>query len=194
MKKKLLFLSLLAITAGCSRPTDLSGRPATPYHDLEAQFTREARFIGLEKVRYLTSAVYKSRSLREAYVDEYAKRYELPLAEREKQLRSELDEAEKYDVFLVSHFATDKDTAKMTKEAKVWRLSLVPDGDEAAASEPESVVTIAASDTVLRYFYPQITPWSKVFLVKFKRRGDAARLKLTMAGVVDSVAFDWALR
>ncbi|MFH1262057.1 MAG: hypothetical protein V1495_01250 [Pseudomonadota bacterium] len=184
---------LLLAAAACSRPTDLAGRPVSPYHDIELRMTKEARFIGLEKVRYLTSAVFKSRALREGYVEEYARRYELPPTEREKLRKRELEEADKFDVFLVSHFATDKDTGKLTQEAKVWRLALVADGNEAEAIEPDYVGALDSTDTVLRYFYPQITAWSKVFLVKFKRRGDPARLELRMAGVVDTVSFDWNL-
>jgi hypothetical protein len=193
MKRSPVFLLLLLAASGCSRPTDLAGRPVSPYHDIEIRMTKEARFIGLEKVRYLTSAVFKSRALREGYVEEYAKKYEISPAEREKLLKREIEEADRFDVFLVSHYATDKDTGKLTQEAKVWRLALVADGNEREAIEPDYVGALDATDTVLRYFYPQITPWSKVFLVKFKRRGEPTRLELRMAGVVDTVSFDWDL-
>lgn len=194
LNRALSLAFLLAFPFGCSRPTNLSGNPATPYHKLESSLTREARFIGLEKVRYLTSITYKSRELREAYVNEYARRYGLSSEEKEKLLKNEMEEAGRFDAFLVSHFATDRDTSKVTREPKVWRLTLISDGNEAAPSDPDSVASLASNDTVLRYFYPQVTSWSKVFLVQFKHQGDPSHLKLKMVGVVDDLSFDWQLR
>jgi hypothetical protein len=185
----LLFLSALFL--GCPNPTTLSGDPATPYHKVEAAHTREARFFGLEKVRYLTSVVHKSPRLREAYVEEYARRYALPAGEREKLLATERAEAERFDVFLLSHFATDRDVSKLTLAPKAWKISLVADGNEKAPRDPESVTAVAADDAVLRYFYPQVTPWSKVFLVKFKREGDPSVLTLRMTGVAGDLSFEW---
>jgi hypothetical protein len=185
---------LSALSVGCNHSASVSGTRDTPYHRIEAGLTREAQFFGLEKVRYLTSIVYKARPLREAYVEEYTKRYAISPVEKENLLKRELEEAETFDVFLVSHFATDRDVAKVTKEAKVWRISLIQDGNEAEPLDPDSVTSLANDDRVLRYFYPQVNHWSKVFLVKFKRRGDPTSLKLRMVGVVADLSFDWQLK
>lgn len=191
----LLSFSLLSVLPfGCAHPIHLSGAPATPYHKVESSLARDAQFFGLEKVRYLTNVVYKSRELREAYVEEYARRYDLSPAEKETLLKRELEEAAGSEVFLISHFATDRDVSKVTREPKVWRLSLIVDGNDAAPLDPESVTSLAANDTVLQYFYPQVNHWSKIFLVKFKRQGNPSHLRLKMVGVVDDLSFDWQIK
>ncbi len=176
---------------GCSRNISITGRPNSSYHELLPSFTREARFFGLEKVRYLTSVTYKSKTLREAYVEEYSKKYELSEEEKIDLLKKEMEEADQYDIFLISHYATDKDTGKLTKEAKVWDFILSSNETEGKGSHPDSIKGLMAKDTVLQYFYPQITPWSKVYEIKFKRGSPVSELRLKMVGVVDQLSFVW---
>jgi len=187
---KRLFIALLGsvlITPSCTQPRNLLGQLNTPYHDLQRALTKEARFFGLEKVHYQTSITYKSKALRRAYVEEYALRYHSSDKEKEELLKRELDEAEKFQVFFVSHYATDKDSARITREDKVWRLSLENE-------IPENVLSVSSQDSVLQYFYPQISPWSKSYNVQFKNSGDLQKFQVRMSGVDGDLEFTWDLK
>ncbi len=182
------FVLFVAITVnGCSIRRDFFGDPISKYHDILKSETRDASYFGLEKVRYLTTVTYRSRALREAYVNEYAERYGLKPAEKEALRAKEMADGEQYDVFFVSHFSTDKDAARLDKSAKVWRLTL--EGPNGEALDPDSINTVP-TDTTTEYFYPYITMWSSNFLVKFKR-GTTAPMTLRMTGVLADVKFNW---
>ncbi len=186
-------LAAFLMAGSCASRVNISGDPSSDYHRLLSKQTRETSFFGLEEVRYLTSVTYKSRALREAYVAEYAKQYELNAEERETMLKKEMEEVEKYDTFVISHFATNRDKAKLDRVAKAWRL-LLRTQEEKDPKSPDAVHALSGRDVVLRYFHPAITPWSKVFVAKFlKQEEPKEKLELRMVGIVDQLSFSWPL-
>lgn len=186
----LFLFSGLALIA-CAHPLTLGGQISTKYHRLLSDHTHEKKLYGLEKVEYQTAVTYKSLKLRQAYVEEYAKRYYLSENEKQKLLESELKEAEKYEVFLVSHFATDKDAANVTKLRNVWRITLLTPLGSQEPIDPDSVIQLSSKDSKIRYFYPHVSAWSKIFLVKFKKQNMSPELELKMVGVVSDLSFKW---
>lgn len=193
MKIRPILLSIICLAfLGCHHP-NIFGDPTTDHEDLLNEWTRKKSFYGIENVEYFTYVTYKTAELRKAYVDEYADRYHLPEEKKNAMLKSEMDENANYDVFMVSHYSTRKEANKITKEPKVWRLTLSTSEDPVSGSEPVSVMTVGQNtDPVLAYFYPYITPWSTNLLVKFNKQPSSEKLFMRMSGVVADLVFSWS--
>jgi hypothetical protein len=191
MKITLLTAFAFSVLA-CSGPVGILGSTHTKHHSLVKKLTREASFFGLEDVEYYTYVTYKSDELRKSYVDEYADRFHLPPDKKEKMLADEMNEASQFDVFVVSHYATNRENSKISKEGGAWRLSLSTSEDKTSGHDPDSVTMIATGrDPVFTYFYPHTNKWASNYLVKFKKEDAAAPLYLRMAGVAGDLLFTW---
>ncbi len=185
-----LFLALLCLSAGCAPQVRFLERSSSDrYNDVLARWTQEQRYFGLENVEYTTFVTYRTPELRKAYVKEYAAIYRLPQEKADALLKSELDEAARYDVFLVSHYSTNANARKLRPEANVWRLALTFSTGPDRGVEPDLVETEpSGKDPVLTFFYPYVTLWSSNYLVKFKRQ-EGNPLRFEMAGVMANLTF-----
>ncbi|MFH1018287.1 MAG: hypothetical protein V1798_08920 [Pseudomonadota bacterium] len=186
-----LLLTAILLSFACGHRTRFFGASSGGrYHDVLNRCTQERRFFGLENVEYATFVTYRTPELRRAYVEEYADRYRLSTAEAEALLKSELDEATRYDVFLVSHYSTDPKARRLKPESNVWRLILSTSPDPGTGMEPALVQgEPSGRDPVLGYFYPFVTPWASNYLVKFKRQEGTPSLYLDMTGVLAELRF-----
>ena len=183
---------LFLLDFGCAHRTNFYGDPSSDYHRTLSTLTKRTRLYGLEKVQYETTITYKSATLREAYVNEYAEKYKLTPEEKEALHQRELEEASKYEVFVVSHFATDKETAKIDMGEKTWRVRLVNRIDRDLLIEPDAITNLpASSDPVFHYFHPHVLPWSKNFLVKFPKQDGSSDLVVRMDGISGNLEFFW---
>ena len=179
------------LALGCTQKINIFGEPSTPYHKLLKSMTRQTEFFHIDQVKYSTTVTYESQALRNAYVDEYAERYQLTADEKARLLENQTVEAEKFDVFFISHFASDKQVSRITQKAKTWKLSLNSPSSEANPQEPVTVTLLENDDPVLRYFHPYVTHWANTYRVKFNRGEPGQPLHLKMAGVVANLSFSW---
>jgi hypothetical protein len=182
---------LLASAQACTRPQTISGTPKSRYHSLLETETRERRFIGVEKVPYITQVTRRTEALRRAYVEEYAGLYHLSPEAKEEMLRRELEEAGRFETFVVSHFASDREVSKLSRSPKAWRLVLAGDAADATGTDPEAVENLPGPrDPVFAFFYPHASPWSQNYAVRFPKI-EAERLYLRMTGVHGDVVFEF---
>jgi len=164
----------------------------TSYRSVLARETHQTRAYTLEKVQYMTAATYESRAFRQAYVDEYARNYNLTPEKKQEMLTRELAEADLYDVFFISHYATDKEVAKLATRAAAWKISLESPRDPAIRLEPIEVAQVASgNDPVLRHFFPHVHLWSRNYVVKFEKKAPDGDLTLHLDGVAGNVEFTW---
>ncbi len=180
---------------GCQKAETFLGHYNTPYHRILEEQTHSQRFFGLEKVAYDTHITFRSLSLRRAYVNEYAERFDLSEAKREEMLAKELAEAQETHSFVISHYATDRDVAKLNQSEGPWRLSLTMLDNPDAKLEPKKIEDLSSDDAVVKYFYPHVTSWSRSYRVDFPKppsSGDSG-FTVTMTGVAGSLAFEWNL-
>lgn len=191
MKSIHWILCLVLALSSCARKMNPGGGFSSRYHQLLRSLTREQKLFGIEKVYYKTSVVHRTCDLRKAYVDEYSEAYHLRPEETKSMLDEELADCEKYDVFVVSHFASDHETQKLDKIRGVWKVSLGPGKNRETTLDPSIVSSLPGPRPVIYYFYPFITPWSKNYVIKFPKMSDASRLTLYMDGVEHNVKFAW---
>ncbi|HLG20098.1 MAG TPA: hypothetical protein VI895_09845 [Bdellovibrionota bacterium] len=187
----LILVGLGGGPTGCAPNRNVFGDLSTPYHKALNSMTRERSFFDVDQVKYLTTVTYETKELQQAYVEEYAKRYELPPDKKNEMLARQLAETRDYDVFFVSHFTSDRKSARITADPNVWRLTLSNDPSGQTVEEPFSVTPMTSNDPVLQYFHPYVTHWSKTFRVKFKSLGEGPYRQLRMTGVVAQLAFVW---
>src|SRR5262249_32627825 len=116
--------------------------------------------------------------------------YRLDDVKKSEMLKKEMEEADQYETFFITHFAQDKSTARLTPDAKVWRLTLSRD-KAGVEVEPTSITTLSSTDPVIQYFHPESNHWTKHYLVKFPKQADAQSLQFRMSGVVAQLMFEF---
>jgi len=173
----LTLLLSLCFLACSHRGITPMGDYASHYHTLLRQELRSQGFFGFDSIPYLTSVVHRSDKLRRAYVEEYAQVYRLNPAEKNLLLERELEESKKFIDVVVVHFATDDKLAHLDTNEKVWQIRLDTGSQRL---RPHMVSRLPGEAPVNAYFYPQITHWSRNYLVRFSREDQASLQPMTL--------------
>lgn len=183
-------LSLGQIT-GCEQArVTFNGTPKTPYHKLLAEQTQYKRMYGLENVIYQTHVSYFTPELARLYVQEYANVYRFSEQERQNMLQQWLEKVNEYDVFMISHFASDVDYDDLNEYApgkKIWTMRLE---DVDSPIRPTLIVkkTINAQE---KHFFPQTTRgFEKLYEVRF-RKSTMATKTFSMKSPAKLITFVW---
>jgi hypothetical protein len=195
MKSKfLLFFTFLLISlTGCehSRLT-FGGLPDTKYHTLLQSLTRHERLYGLDKTLYETYITYVTPELAESYVEEYAKIFSLDDFKKEEMLKEARTNLEKYEEFMVVHYASENDNLVLTNhdpDKIVWKLFLRTDDQNNGLIEATEINNIHLG-TQKKYFYPHLNQWSRLFRVRFPKTSLPEKT-LVMKGTVRELTFNW---
>ncbi len=155
------------------------------YGRAHTEWTRtEKVYDGLE-TKLLATATYRSAAFRDAYVDEYARRYLLSEPARDEMNAREHAEAERYHELFFAAYTGETRWNDFSKRTSIWKLRLFD--DQGAYVEPLVVSKIPDDDPITRAFYPQFTPWTRGYLVKFPRPGlsEASKtLRLQVASAI----------
>ena len=139
------------------------------------------RWSGTEKVyekletRLIVSSTYKSGAFRDAYADEYSRRYLLSDAERDELKRREHADAESYHEFFFAAYTPESRWNDFSKRESIWKVRLFDDAGNSV--EPLVVTKVKNDDPKLRAFYPYFTLWTKAYVVKFPKSGLSADSK-----------------
>jgi hypothetical protein len=181
----------LVFLVGCEHPrVTFDGRPQTPYHKLLAKQTKYKRMYGLEKVIYQTHASYFTPELARLYVEEYADIYRFSDQERQAMHQEWEEKLEEYDVFMVSHFASDVDYDDLNEHApgkKIWSLRL-EDQDESIRPALIDKRTINAQE---RHFFPHTSDgFEKLYEIRFRKSTMPTKI-FSMNSPAKLVTFTW---
>ena len=182
-----LALALLVSCAGQKpRPVDFSDGPRTylakDYGDVYERWTRHERVLNEVDVAIEVWATFKSWDFREAYIERYASIYGLSPADRGQLRQSQLENyRQAYEFHLTAQSANYK-WNDLERKDSAWRLTLI-DGLGHELS-PEYVRLERVPDAYEREFFPDKTPFSKTYSVRFPVNvlGDG-----TSAGATDFV-------
>lgn len=193
--KKTAFRHALWICAliflGCDKTVDIMGEHKSNYHKILKSVSKEARFYGLERVPYMTNVVYKSEPLERAYVLEYSQKYRFNEDEYKRMLEKVLTQIKDHETFIIFHFANNDQSPKESS-LNAWKLRLQFIGSDSTSRGDPETVTLLPADDHSQYFYPQTSPWSKNYLVRFKKPNHAyEKIKLTMDSVSANLSFEW---
>jgi len=195
MKRIFILTMFLFLAISCTDRVNFFGPSNRNYNKTLNSWTQQKRFYTLENVQYHTSITYKSEEFRRAYVAEYAEMYRLSPEKTDEMLKKELSEAKDYDVFVVSHFSSQKDASKITASPKIWGISLSTSGAKESGEEPKSVSSLpSADDPVFSHFFPYVSPWASNYLVMFKKVEAPDGVYVRLTGVLADLTFTWKNR
>ncbi|MEN8245053.1 MAG: hypothetical protein ABFS43_09145 [Thermodesulfobacteriota bacterium] len=164
-------------------------------------WTQEDRIYKGFDCKLISAATYKSIPFRRAYTREYAKHYRLSPEEKDKLLKDQLDAADTYNEFIFAAYVPDKKWDDFPEEKSTWKIVLGVDSGARAA--PVEIRKLERNNVVLKHFFPYVTPWKSVYLLRFpaNRRnseealvGDRSRtMTLSVSSVLGTAEMIWML-
>ncbi len=178
---RFLFIALIIMLAGCSVVTRnaASGNFKTTVQENTKHITIERDF----SVALSMDIIHINTQVRKAYVDEYARLYMLPKKDEEAMLRRQLEQDKQWEAFyLIVYTAPDVDTPFDSTDS-LWKLYVSSDNHLEA---PESLDEITSQRDFIKGFFPWISSWDRVYLVRFRRLPRSYRkdFKFIVTGVL----------
>ena len=175
MRRELLILSVL-IACGCSQKRqDMANGKATAdvqpgeYGAALNHWSRTEKVYEKLETRLIVNATWRSGAFRDAWADEWARRYVLSDAERDEIKRREHGDSESYHEFFFAAYTPETRWNDFSKRDSMWRLRLFDDAGNSV--EPLVVTKVKNDDPKAHAFYPYFTLWTKGYVVKFPRGG-----------------------
>ena len=162
-------------------------------------WSKEARIYRGLDLELIATATFKSSRFRDAYSNEYARTYKLTGAEKTKLLKDQKNAALAYNDFLFAAYVPDKKFNDFNKKNSIWKIYLTV--EKGVLINPLEIRKIKKVDAVTTHFFPYITPWKLVYLVRFPATspaagkavvdGGAEKIKLIITSVLGSAEMVW---
>jgi len=191
---------------GCAssraRPVDFSDASkvyrSDDYSAAYAAWTRHGKLVEDIGTVIETWATFKSWDFRQAYVAKFAKVYFLTASERDDIAKSQKEMAHAaYEIHLVAQSTSDR-WIDLDRRNSPWRITLL-DGS-GAELYPSSIKLEKLPEIYESQFFPDRTPFSKTYTLKFARPDGAAdafvgpksgRIILRIASPMGKVEVTW---
>lgn len=161
-------IAAFGLAAGCA---PLAGqpeaRPASAYREILDRWTRTDRQYDALQTKLYVSATYKSWPFRQAYVAQYARVFLLPDRERDALLARETASLDQFHEFVLSAYTPVRQSGDFLTRTGIWKLYL--EGAGGARVGTARVERVPEPPQVLEAFFPYVTRWSRVFLVRFPK-------------------------
>ena len=201
-------VTLTVFVSGCKSGKENQPIQYTPdsqfnpeYKSVFENWTKEDRIYKGFDCKLIAAATYKSMTYRKAYTQEYAKLYRLNAVEQDKFLKDQADAADTYNEFIFAAYVPENKWDDFPDEKSTWKIDLrVDDGERTA---PVEIRKLERNNVVLKHFFPYITPWKSVYLLRFpasRRDTDEALVEnasrtvtLSINSVLGSAEMTWTL-
>jgi len=177
-----LFL-LLACAGARVRPDLVYEGTYRSYQRIFDNWTRNATiYHNYFSTVAIFSATFFSEPMRRAFVSEWGRAYDLPVAERERRLAEVATDTAQRVEFVVSFYTPAPKFNDLDRDDSSWRLWLIDaKGAHVEAAKIEPIRVKHEKDT---YFYPSYNDWSRLYRVYFPAVGpDNQPLALTAGAV-----------
>ena len=138
------------------------------YNQALKAWTRSGSIYRKFGTELLVTATYQSLPFREAYVSAYARAEQLNQEQKEALWQRQLAEVKESHEFLVAAYVPESEATDLANPASGWRLYLETDGGDRVS--PQDLRRIRKITPFITGFYPYVTPWAKVFKVRFPTR------------------------
>jgi len=148
------------------------------------------------------SATFKSPEFRASYADEYAKIYKLSESEKKKLIIDQNRAGSDYNEFIMAAHVPEENENDFSKKKSIWRMHLSVDKKRRA--RPAEIRKIYKKNSFLTHFFPYITPWKSVYVIRFPVKfpgtdrllidESVENIRLIIAGVNGSVEFTWTIK
>ena len=197
---------VITLCLGCRvfEPVERLKESYDPYHGGQYKaalmdWSREARIYRGLGVELIANATFKSSKFRDAYSNEYARAYKLTGSEKTKLLKDQKNAALAYNDFLLAAYVPDKKLDDFHKKDSIWKIYLTV--GKGGLLKPLEIRKIKKVDAVTTHFFPYITPWKSVYIVRFPATsppagkavidGGAEHIKLIITSVLGSAEMVW---
>ncbi|MGB9735134.1 MAG: hypothetical protein ACP5JP_02210 [bacterium] len=111
--------------------------------------------------------IHINEEVRKAYTDEYARLYLLSPQEKENMLAEQQEQEQRWEAFyLIVYTAPNLDTSLADTDS-IWKLYLKTDDH---LEPPASINEITMQRELIKGFFPWISSWDRVYLVRFKKQ------------------------
>jgi len=202
ISQPLIFCFLLfTIFTGCASKQE-EVKPSLGYFEVLNQMTKSKKVIESLESKLFIYATYKNWALREAYVDEYARRYRMDSLQKEGLISSEKEIDEQFNEFFIAVYTPVDKWNDFIASDSIWKIFMEDvDGNRVT---PVKIKKVDAESPLIKEFYPYLDPWSSGYIIKFPKytiSGDKpfpdeeeGYLKLIVTSVVGSAELEWQLQ
>lgn len=189
-----LFFFIAALVSGCA---GVNGTTGEDYFTVLDRWSRgEKVYEGLEARLYM-NATFKTPEFRKAYVERYAKSYELSTDHAKAMMDREAEQALAYNEFFFTAFTPEGSLNDFEQSGSVWQVYL--EDAKGNRAKPISIKAFANSEPVVREFFPYFDLWSKAYTIQFPKYADsgdeinpsAGPVKLIVTGVMGKGELNW---
>jgi hypothetical protein len=142
------------------------------YNQALKAWTRSGSIYRRFGTELLVTATYHSLPFREAYVTAYARAVQLGEEQKEALWQRQLAEVKESHEFLIAAYVPESEANDLANPASGWRIYLETDRGERLS--PEDLRRLRKITPFITGFYPYVTPWAKVFKVRFPTRNPSS--------------------
>lgn len=194
----LMVFILLSFTAGCGGPDEkdlIEQQDLNPdYIDVLERWTDEAEIYGGVEFEFQAVGTYKSKDFRRAYIRKYTDEYHTEPPKAREMLLEQISMSEDFIEFLVAITCSMEEGTDLVSRDTVWRVYL--EGASMGRLEPFDIRLVKRSKVQLAHFYPFITPWAKIYHIRFAAPDaipQSGNFKLVLTGVLGTANLEYQL-
>lgn len=189
-----LLFFMAAVMAGCGGVRGTSG---DGYLAVLDRWSRGDKvYEGLEARLYM-NATYKTIEFRKAYIDRYAKGYELSPERVKSLMERETEQSLAYNEFFFTAFTPEEALNDFAEKDSVWQIYL--EDAKGNRAKPLSIIAVSNSEPVLREIFPYFDLWSKAYTIQFPKYADngdeispdSGPVKIIVTGVMGKGEMTW---
>ncbi len=194
-------LLLFTVFIGCAAKEEAI-KPSLVYFDVLPQMTKGKKVIDNLESKLFIYATYKNWPLREAYVEEYVRRYQMDNSQKERLKVIEKESDERFNEFFVAVYIPDERWNDFDQPSSIWKIYM--DDEKGNRLYPLEIKKADVNSPLIREFYPHLDLWSSGYIVKFPKYmisgeepfpgKDANYFRLIITGVVGSAELEWRLK
>lgn len=193
-------IPLLCLFSACASSLNIYNKisdteyTSSDYRAILERWTRKGSIHKGLKTELLITATYKAEEFRRAYAEEYARVYLLTSPQDGAMMNDQIEAAKDYDDFLVSIYTQEKEWDDFSERDSLWKVYLIKDGQ--FRIEPLEIRKVKKSRTLSETFYPFISPWSSVYIFRFKKKDlpqPSQSVELVLTSAPGSTILKWDL-
>ncbi|MCL4468136.1 MAG: hypothetical protein M1591_04300 [Deltaproteobacteria bacterium] len=175
------FIVFIILLTGCSVVT----RNAAS-NNFKNTIDDNAKRISIERdfsVVLSMDVIHINDQVRKAYVDEYARLYLLSTKEKNKMLQQQMEQDKQWEAFYLIVYTAPGIESSLDSTDSLWKMYLDAGG---TIEPPVSVDEINAQRDFIKGFFPWISSWDTVYLVRFKKQqpGYKTGIKFIVTGIL----------
>jgi hypothetical protein len=160
--------ALLACFAGVNQvsgPNPVPGVRQGDWSTVRNLATRRAQLYDRFSQRASATVTYLGVPERQAKVDQLAQWMGWTEQEKARQLKAELDEAARYDDFLLAFYTPERKANDLDLKTSIWRVALKLEGGDLVTHD----ATTLDVDATVANLYPYISPFDTVYRLRFNK-------------------------